>query len=122
MTMTGQAGSHAAGRTMTMGDLFGGGRLSAQIEVGASGAATLFGLAPNSVANVEVIDSAGAVLAEAATNNGWFLLTLPADRASAAAFFVAQSTSGAPLATMPMTTATPPAPPTTNTDTSGGSG
>jgi hypothetical protein len=115
ITVTGQAGSHAAGRTMTLGDLFGGGRLSAQIQVDASGAATLFGLAPNEVANVEVVDSAtgvGGVLAEAAANNGWFLLTLPADAASAAASLVAQSTSGATLAVIRIV---PAAPPTTST-------
>jgi hypothetical protein len=122
MTMTEPAGSHAAGKTMTMGDLFDGGRLSAQIQVAADGAATLLGLAPNNVANVEVVDSAGAVLAEAATNNGWFLLTLPADEASAAAFFVAKSTSGATLATMPMTPAAPPTTSTTDTDTGGSAG
>ncbi len=119
MTMTGQAGSHAAGRTMTLGDLFGDGRISAQIQVDASGAATLFGLAPNSVAKVQVVDSVGAVLGEAAANDGWFLLTLPADAGSAAAFLVAQSTSGATLATMPITTVAPPGTSTTGADTSG---
>ena len=68
MTMTGQAGSHAAGRTMTVGGPLGDGHLSAQVEVDASGAATLFGQAPGSVAKVEVVDSAGAVLGEAAAN------------------------------------------------------
>ena len=111
MTMTGQAGSHAAGRTMTIGGPRAGG-MSAQVEVDASGAATLFGQAPNSVAKVEVVDSAGAVLGEAAANDGWFLLTLPADAASAAASLVAQSTSGATVATVSIAT---PAPPTTST-------
>jgi hypothetical protein len=119
MTMSGEAGSHAADRTMTLGDLFGGGRLSAQIQVDASGAATLFGLAPNNVANVEVVDSAGAVLNKASANNGWFLLTLPADAASAAASFVAQSALGATLAIMPIAIAAPTTTSTTGTDTGG---
>jgi hypothetical protein len=100
MTMTGVAGSRAAGSTQTLGELFASGRLSAQIQVDASGAATLFGMAPNEVAGVQVVDSGGTVLGEAAANNDWFLLTLPADAMSAAAFLVVHSTSGATLATM----------------------
>jgi hypothetical protein len=107
-TMNGLAGSQAAGRTMTLGYLFADGRLSAQIQVDAGGAATLFGLAPSGVANVEIVDSAGAVLGEAAADNGWFLLTLPADAMSAADALVVQSTSGAALATMRIAPAAPP--------------
>jgi hypothetical protein len=115
LTMTGQPGSHEPGRTMTMGDLFGDGRLSAQFQVNASGSATLFGLAPRSVANVQVVDPAGTVVGEAAANDGWFLLTLPADAASAAAALVAQSTSGATLAIMRIVQ--PPATSTTGAST-----
>ena len=109
MTMTGQAQSSSAGRTITLGALFGDGRLSAQLQVAASGAATLFGQSPSEVANVEVVDSSGAVLGQARADSGWFLLTLPADAASAAASLVAQSASGATLATMPIATPAPPA-------------
>jgi hypothetical protein len=114
MTMTGQAGSHGAGSTMTMGNLFDGGRLSAQIQVDASGAATLFGLAPNEVAKMEVVDSNGAVLADSTPDNGWFLLTLPPASASAAVSLVAQATSGATLATMLIVPAPPPTTSTTD--------
>jgi hypothetical protein len=119
MTMTGQPGTHAAGRTMTIGDLFGDERLSAQIQVDASGAATLFGQAPTGVANLEVVEPAGAVLGQAAASDGWFLLTLPADAASAAASLVAQSASGATLATMPIATSAPPTTSTTGAETGG---
>jgi hypothetical protein len=49
---------------------------------------------------VQVVDSAGTMLDEAAANDGWFLLTLPADVASAPVFIVAESRSGATLATV----------------------
>jgi hypothetical protein len=120
MTMTGQAGSRGASRTMTLGDLFAGGRLSAQVQIDASGAATLFGVAPNEVANVEVVDSAdgvGAVLADARTNDGWFLLTLPPDAVSAADSMVAQSTSGDTLAVMRILPPVPATISTTGADT-----
>ncbi len=109
MAMTDQAGSHSVGSTMTLGDLFGDRGVSAQLQVGASGAATLFGQAPGEVANVEVVDSSGAVLGQARADSGWFLLTLPADAASAAASLVGQSPSGTTLATMPIATPAPPA-------------
>ncbi len=108
VTSTGRPGSHAAGTTMTIGGPPGDGRLSAQLQVDATGAATLFGQAPGSVAKVEVVDSAGAVLGEAAATDGWFLLTLPADAAPAVASLVAQSASGATVATVPIATPSPP--------------
>ncbi len=105
--MAGQPGSHRAGRTMTIGGSLGDGRLSAQIEVDATGAAMLFGQAP-SAARVEIVDSAGAVLGEAAARDGWFVLTLPASAASAAASLVALSASGASIDTMSIATPVPP--------------
>jgi hypothetical protein len=114
----GQSGSpRPAGGTMMVGGSLGGGRVSAQVEVDASGAATLFGQEPGSVAKVEVVDSAGAVLGEAAANDGWFLLTLSAGAASAAASLVAQSASGASVGTVPITTDVPP--PTATTGAGG---
>ncbi len=109
VAVSGQAGSRSPGSTLTLGNLAGDGRLSAQLQVGATGAATLFGQAPNDVAKVEVVDPAGTVLGQAAAADGWFLLTLPADAASAAASLVAQSSSGATLATMSIATPPPPA-------------
>jgi hypothetical protein len=117
MTMNGQPGSHAPGTTMTMGDLFAGGRLSAQVQIDAGGAATVFGLGGNEVADVEVVDSAGAVLAETAADNGWFLLTLPADAFSSAASLVVQSASGATLAVMRIVPPPPATASTTDADT-----
>jgi hypothetical protein len=103
----GRAGSRPGGTTMSIGGLqSGGGRV--QIQVDASGA-TMFGQAPGSVAKVEVVDSAGTVLGEAAANNGWFLLTLPADAASSATSIVEQSASGAPVGTLPISAVAPPA-------------
>lgn len=99
--MMGQAGSHGGGTTIAVGGPLGDGHLSAQVEVDASGAAILFGQASGS-AKVEVVDSAGAVLGEAAATDGWFVLTLPASAASAAASLVAQSASGASVGTVPI--------------------
>ena len=113
--MFGSSASPGAGRGMTINGRLDDGHLSAQIEVDATGAATLFGQAPGSVANVEVVDPAGAVLGEAAANDGWFLLTLPADAASAAASLVAQSASGASIDTVPIAPAVPPTTATTGT-------
>ncbi len=59
MTMTGQSGSHAPGSTMTVGGPLGDGRLNAEIQTAGGGAAMVFGQAPDSVAKVEVVDSAG---------------------------------------------------------------
>ena len=118
-TTIGQAESPRAGKTMTIGGPLGDGHLSAQFETDATGAAILFGQAPGSVAKVDVIDSAGAVLGEAAATDGWFLLTLPADAASAAASLVVQSASGASIDTVPIVTAVPPPTATTGTDTGG---
>ena len=86
---------------MTVGGPLGDGHLSAQVEVDSNGAAVLFGQAP-SIAKVEVVDSAGAVLGQAAATDGWFVLTLPASAASAAASLVAQSASGASVGTVPI--------------------
>jgi hypothetical protein len=117
--MFGQSGSpRPAGGTMMAGGRLGGGQVSAQIEADASGAATLFGQAPSSVAKVQVLDSAGAVLGEAAANDGWFLLPLPPGAASAAASLVARSASGASVGTVPISAAVPP---TTATTGAGGS-
>ena len=77
--MSGQAGSHGGGSTIAVGGPLGDGHLSAQVEVDSSGAAMLFGQAPGA-AKVAVVDSAGAVLGEAAATDGWFVLTLPASR------------------------------------------
>jgi len=88
--------------------------VSAQFELDATGAATVFGQAASSVASVEVVDSVGAVLGEAGATDGWFVLTLPADAASAAASLVAQSASGGSIDTVPIG---PPASPTTGADT-----
>jgi hypothetical protein len=114
----GQARSPQAGGTTMVGGRVGTGSVSAQVEVDASGNATVFGHEPSSVAKVEVVDSSGAVLDSAATNDGWFLLTLPAGAASAAASLAAESTSGASVGTVPITTAVPP-PPTTGAGTGG---
>lgn len=100
--MFGQAGSPRAGGTRIAGARLGGGPLSAQVEVDASGAATLFGQARGSVAKVEIVDSTGAVLGEAAAKDGWFLLALPPDVASSAASLVAQSATGAAIDTVPI--------------------
>ena len=118
-TRIGQAGSPQASETMAIGGSLGDGHLSAQIEVDATGAATLFGQAPGSVATVEVVDSAGTVLGEAAATDGWFLLTLPSSTASAAASLVAQSATGASIDTMPIQPAVPPPTATTGTGTGG---
>jgi hypothetical protein len=119
--MFGSSASPGAGSGMTINARLGDGHLSAQIEVDATGAATLFGQAPDSVANVEVVDSAGAVLGEAAATGGWFLLTLPPSAASAAVSLVAQSATGASIDTVPIATAVPPPTATTGADTGGGS-
>ena len=99
--MMGQAGSRRGGSTMTVGGPLGDGHLSAQVEVDSNGAAILFGQAPR-IAKVEVVDAAGAVLGEAAATDGWFVLTLPANAASAAASLVTQSASGASVGTVPI--------------------
>ena len=52
---------------------------------------------PADVAKVEVVDAAGAVLADAEAKDGWFLLTLDAGKASGAVSLVAQSASPDPL-------------------------
>ena len=116
-TTIGQAGSPGAGETMAIGGPLGDGHLSAQIEIDATGAATLFGQAPGSVAKVEVVDAAGAVLGEATANDGWFLFALPADAVSAAASLVAQSASGASIDTLPIAAAGPPPPATSGAAT-----
>jgi hypothetical protein len=99
--MSGQPGSHRGGSTMSVGGPLGDGRLSAQVEVDSSGAGTLFGQAPGA-ASVAVVDSAGAVLGEAAATDGWFVLTLPSGQANAAASLVARSASGTPVGTVPI--------------------
>jgi hypothetical protein len=115
--MFGSSASPRAGSGMTINGRLGDGQVSAQMEIDATGAATIFGQAPSSVANVEIVDSAGAVLGQAAANDGWFLLTLPADVASAAASLVVQSASGASIDTVPIATAAPPTPTTSGADT-----
>jgi hypothetical protein len=115
--MFGLSASPRPGKGMTISGRLGDGQVSAQLEVDATGAATLFGQASGGVADVEVVDSAGAVLGEAAATDGWFLLTLPPDAASAAASLVAQSASGASIDTVPIAIAAPPATPTTDAGT-----
>jgi hypothetical protein len=110
------ARSHQATTTMSIGGPLADGRLSAQLELDANGAGTLFGQVPGNVAKVEVVDAAGAVLAEAAAKDGWFLLTLPAGAASTAVSLVAQSASGASIDTVSI------APPTHPTESITGSG
>ena len=100
--MTGQAGSHSVGSTMTIGGPVGDGQLSAQLQLDSSGAATLFGQVPGSVANVAVVDSTGAVLGQATANQGWFVLLLPAGAAGSAASLVARSSSGASIEAVPV--------------------
>ena len=112
MTMTGRAGSHAAGRTMTIGDLFGDGRVSPQIQV--DGAATHFGQAPSSVR-----ERGGRRLRRRGARRGGCEGKLVRAHASAGrgvrrGLVRAQSTSGATLATMPIATSAPP--PTAATD------
>lgn len=114
--VSGQAGSRPAAQ-MTIGGE-GADGVSAQVEVDASGAATVFGQAPSSVANVEVVDAAGAVLTTGAPQNGWFVLALPASAVSAAASILAQSSSGTTVGTLPITTTAPPVP--SSNGTSGG--
>jgi hypothetical protein len=109
----GQSSSPRTGGTTMAGARLGSGGLSTQVEVDASGAATLFGQAPTSAAKVDVLDSDGAVLGEATTNQGWFLLPLPAGEASAATSLVARSASGASVGTAPISAKPAPAPPTT---------
>jgi hypothetical protein len=113
------AGSHQAGMTMSIGGPLGDGHLSAQLEVDANGGGRLFGQVPGNVAKVEVVDAAGAVLAEAAAKDGWFLLTLPAGKASAAVSLVAQSASGASIDTVPIATPVPPTPASTGSGAAG---
>ena len=108
--MGAQPASHQAGTSMTIGGPLGDGHLSAQLEVDANGAGTLFGQVPGDVAKVEVVDAAGAVLADAAAKDGWFLLTLPAGTASKAVSLVAQSASGATIDTVPVATPAPGTP------------
>jgi hypothetical protein len=98
---SGGPGSHRGGTTMAVAGPLGDGHLSAQFEVDATGAAMLFGQAPN-VAKIEVVDSAGAVLGEATATDGWFVLTLPGSAASAAASLVARSASGTSVGTVPI--------------------
>jgi hypothetical protein len=81
-----------------------------QVEVDSTGAATVFGQAPDSVANVEVVDASGTVLGQAAVQDGWYLVTLSASTASSAASLVEQSASGATVSTQPLHAAPPPAP------------
>jgi hypothetical protein len=81
---------------------------SAQFESDSTGA-TVFGQAPSGAAAVEVVDASGSVVAEAAPINGWYLLSLPPDEASAAASIVALSASGASLATTGIAPAAPAA-------------
>jgi hypothetical protein len=114
----GESGSpRSTGGTTMAGGHLGGGPVSAQVEVDASGAATLFGQAPSSAAKVEVLDSAGVVLGEAPANDGWFLLALPASASSPAASLVAQSASGASIGTVPFSVAVSPAPATAGAGT-----
>jgi hypothetical protein len=75
-----------------------------QVEIDSSGA-TAFGQAPSGAANVEVLDSNGAVLGEAASSDGWFLLSLTSDATSKAASLVALSASGASLVSLPVSAA-----------------
>ena len=120
MTMTGQPGSHAAGRTMTIGDLFGDGRLSAQIQVDASGAATLFGQAPSERRERARSSTPPArCSARRPPRTAGSCSRSPRMPASAAASLVAQSASGATLATMPIATSAPPTTSTTGADTGG---
>ena len=116
----GQSGSRQAASAMTIGVSRLSNGLSAQVEVDATGAATAFGEAPSGVAKVKVVDSAGTVLDEAAVNDGWFLLTLPADTGSAASSLVAQSPSGAVVATLLIAPKDPPTTATASVATSGG--
>jgi hypothetical protein len=94
----------------------GGARMTTQVD--GSGAATLFGQEPGNAAKVEIVDSTGAVLGEAAATNGWFVLTLPAGTASSMTSLVARSASGASISTVAI--AVPPPPPATAS--SGGDG
>jgi hypothetical protein len=106
--VSGRAGSPSGGMTMSIGGPLGNGSLSAQLEVDARGAGTLFGQVAGSVAKVEVVDAAGSVLTEAAANDGWFVLELPASVESAAVTFVARSAAGAVIDTVSIATPAPP--------------
>jgi hypothetical protein len=113
----GGSASAPAGGSMSMGSgpLPGGGSMQAELD--ASGAATVFGQVRSSVASIEVVDSTGAVIGHAATDEGWFLLTLPAGATSGGASIVEQSASGATVGTTALPLA--PAPPAAGTSGSG---
>jgi hypothetical protein len=113
--VVGRAGSRSSGTMMSSEGSVGGASMSTQVD--GTGAATLFGQAPGDVAKVEVVDSAGAVLGEAAATNGWFVLTLPAGTASTMTSLVAQSASGASISTVAI--AVPPTPGTASAGSDG---
>jgi hypothetical protein len=104
----GESSSPQAGGSMRAGGTVIDGQVSAQIEFDGTGAATLFGQVPGDVAKVQILDSAGSVVGEADATGGWFLLTLPADAASAAASLVVESASGAPVDTLTISASAPP--------------
>ena len=104
------AGSQRAGMTMTIGGPLGDGHLSAQLEVDATGAATLFGQAPGDVAKVEVVDAAGAVLARRTRRTAGSCSRSPRARPRRAVSLVAQSASGATIDTVPIATPAPGTP------------